>query len=109
MHVPSRRILQDTVTAIRLRRAISELGLEGSVMLSAIFGARTTGQVVPSCAAAASTEIADRCKFSLDELRYEYPEDLVPPDYTAHGWLRELTEAGIARWPGVQPLRYQSY
>ena len=46
MHVPSRRILQDTVTAIRLRRAISELGLEGSVMLSAIFGVANNW---PSC------------------------------------------------------------
>ncbi|MEC7582268.1 MAG: error-prone DNA polymerase, partial [Pseudomonadota bacterium] len=54
---------------------------------------------------AATTESADRCKFSLDELRYEYPEELVPPEYTAHGWLRELTEVGIrTRWPeGANP------
>ncbi len=49
--------------------------------------------------------IADACDFSLDELRYEYPRELVPPQYTPSGWLRELTEAGIReRWPkGVSP------
>ncbi len=38
--------------------------------------------------------IAQQCHFSLDELRYEYPRELVPPAYTPSGWLRELTEAG---------------
>ncbi len=106
MHVPSRRILQDTVTAIRLRRAISELGLEGECNAQRHLRSREQlAKLYPPALLAATTEIADRCKFSLDELRYEYPEELVPPDYTAHGWLRELTEAGIrARWPeGATP------
>lgn len=106
MHVPSRRILQDTVTAIRLRRAISELGLEGECNAQRHLRSREQlAKLYPPALLAATTEIADRCKFSLDELRYEYPEELVPPDYTAHGWLRELTEAGIRRrWPeGATP------
>ena len=40
--------------------------------------------------------IAARCAFSLDELRYEYPEELVPPGETPASWLRKLTERGLA-------------
>ncbi|MEC7893502.1 MAG: error-prone DNA polymerase, partial [Pseudomonadota bacterium] len=106
MHVPSRRIVQDTVTAIRLRRAINELGLEGECNAQRhLRGRKQLAKLYPPTLLAATTEIADRCKFSLDELRYEYPEELVPPEYTAHGWLRELTEVGIrTRWPeGANP------
>ncbi len=49
--------------------------------------------------------IAERCAFSLDELRYEYPEVLVPPGETPKTHLRDLTEQGLAqRFPdGVVP------
>jgi error-prone DNA polymerase len=49
--------------------------------------------------------ISKQCNFVLDELRYEYPRELVPAEYTASAWLRELTEAGIRRrWPeGLAP------
>ncbi|MDG2422171.1 MAG: error-prone DNA polymerase [Gammaproteobacteria bacterium] len=106
MHASSLRILQDTLTAIRLRRPIDKLGLDGEPngqrhlrsreQLSKLF--------VPQLLAA-TVHIAERCNFSLDELQYEYPRELVPKDYTAHGWLRELTEAGIRqRWPeGATP------
>ncbi|MDO9596762.1 MAG: error-prone DNA polymerase, partial [Azoarcus sp.] len=40
--------------------------------------------------------VAERCNFSLDELRYEYPEELVPPGETPASWLRRLVEAGLA-------------
>jgi error-prone DNA polymerase len=44
--------------------------------------------------------IAARCHFSLDELRYEYPQELVPNGQTPTSWLRHLTEVGIQnRWP----------
>src|SRR6185295_12562311 len=35
--------------------------------------------------------------FSLDSLRYEYPEELVPPGETPASWLRKLSEEGLAR------------
>ena len=38
---------------------------------------------------------SQRCTFSLDELRYEYPEELVPPGQTPASHLRKLTEAGL--------------
>src|SRR5690606_27948251 len=44
--------------------------------------------------------IAELCKFSLDELRYQYPRELVPEGFTSMGYLRELVNQGKRiRWP----------
>ena len=53
----------------------------------------------------ASVEWAARCTFSLGELRYEYPAELVPEGHTPTSWLRVLTERGLPwRYPeGVPP------
>ena len=50
-------------------------------------------------------KIAARCQFSLNELRYEYPEEIVPPGATPTSHLRALTDAGaLYRFPeGVPP------
>ena len=106
MHSSQRRILQDTVTAIRLGKQISKLGLDGES--NGQRHLRAPGQLAklfPAELLQASVAIAGRCNFSLYELRYEYPRELVPTEYTASGWLRELTEAGIRqRWPeGATP------
>src|SRR5690606_35254461 len=48
--------------------------------------------------------IAVRCRFSLDELRYQYPHELVPAGETPTSWLRCLAERGAARrWPAGMP------
>jgi error-prone DNA polymerase len=48
--------------------------------------------------------ILERCRFSLDELRYEYPEELVPEHLTPGQFLRQITLAGAAkRWPAGVP------
>jgi error-prone DNA polymerase len=47
--------------------------------------------------AGATLVLAGRCSFSLAELRYEYPREIVPAGHTPTSWLRELTEAGRAR------------
>ncbi len=106
MHDPMRRILQDTVTAIRLGRQLNTLGLDSESNGQRHLRNRTQlGKLFPSSLLQETVNIADRCHFSLDELRYEYPRELVPEEYTAHGWLRELTEKGIReRWPtGATP------
>ncbi|MFZ8889288.1 MAG: error-prone DNA polymerase, partial [Pseudomonadales bacterium] len=55
---------------------------------------------------AETLHIADRCHFSLAQLRYEYPEELVPPGQTPSSHLRSLTFAGAAeRWPSGIPDR----
>ncbi|GAB3356677.1 error-prone DNA polymerase [Lysobacter tyrosinilyticus] len=100
MHVRNRRALQDTMTAIRLHRTLAEAGhalfpngerhLRTRQALSAIY---------PEQLLAESVRIAQRCHFSLRQLRYQYPHELVPPGHTPRSWLRRLTVIGIReRW-----------
>lgn len=106
MHDPGRRILLDTVTAIRLGRPIAQLGYAAQPNSERHLRERhRLAKLYPPELLAETLKVADECDFSLDELRYEYPRELVPPQYTPSGWLRELTEAGIReRWPrGVSP------
>ncbi|MDX1434588.1 MAG: error-prone DNA polymerase, partial [Gammaproteobacteria bacterium] len=105
MHARSRRALQDTLTAVRLGCTVAEVGLElytnGERHLR---GRRRLAQLYPRALLEESVAIAERCRFSLDELRYEYPEELVPAGLTPAGHLRRLTEEGIrTRWPGGIP------
>src|SRR5438876_555647 len=52
----------------------------------------------------AAVELSLGCTFSLDELRYEYPRELVPPGETPASYLRRLTYEGARwRWPGGVP------
>ncbi len=53
----------------------------------------------------ATLDLAERCTFSLDELRYEYPEELVPAGTTPAGHLRQLVEAGLRRRYGDAPVK----
>ena len=60
------------------------------------------------CPAAVSrtAEVADRCTFSLDELRYEYPEELCPAGETPSSYLARLTWAGAQeRYPAGVPTK----
>src|SRR5262249_41237243 len=51
-------------------------------------------------------EVADRCTFSLDELRYSYPEELCPAGETPLSYLTRLTWAGAReRYPAGVPTR----
>jgi len=98
MHVRSRRPLQDTLTAIRLGRPVAACGhalfpnAERHLRLR-----MRLAQVYPPDLLAATLDVAARCTFSLDELRYEYPDELVPAGTTPAAHLRDLVEAGLAR------------
>ena len=47
-----------------------------------------------------SVELAERCRFSLDELKYEYPDEFVPDGRTPQEQLVHLTWQGAAmRYP----------
>ncbi len=105
MHRPERRLLRDTLTAIRLGTPLDELGfaipangqqhLRSRQLLESLY---------PAALLQESVRIAERCHFSLEELRYEYPHELVPQGYTASAWLRQLTEQGMQqRWPEGVP------
>ena len=101
MHDVGRRILQDTVTAIRMAKKLDELGFDAESNGQRYLRSRKKlGKLFPIKLMEATLQINEKCCFSLDELTYEYPKELVPPGYTAHGWLRELTQIGICqRWP----------
>ncbi len=62
-------------------------------------------KLYPPALLAESVKIAAQASFSLDELRYEYPREIVPEGETPTSYLRKLTEAGaVRRWPaGAAP------
>ncbi|MSQ72100.1 MAG: error-prone DNA polymerase [Betaproteobacteria bacterium] len=102
MHVRSRRPLQDTLIAIRLGKPVQACGhaLHANAERHLRLRMRL-GQLYPPVLLAETLRIAGRCRFSLDELRYEYPEELVPDGETPATHLRRLTEAGARkRFPG---------
>ncbi len=107
MHVRERRPLKDILDAIRLGRTIAELGLDGECNAQRhLRGRARLARLYPQELLAATVEIAGLCNFSLDELRYEYPLELVPEAYTAHGWLWRLTIRGMRRrWPEGAPAK----
>jgi error-prone DNA polymerase len=106
LHVRARRRLQDALTAIRLRTPIAQLGARLYANGERYLRERARlARLYPRALLAATVELAERCHFSLDELRYEYPRELVPPGETPASHLRALTAAGARwRWPqGVPP------
>jgi error-prone DNA polymerase len=96
MHEAGRRPLADVLTATRLRTTVMEAGLALASNAERRLHERATlaGRYPPGLLAE-TLRIADRCLFSLDELRYEYPAELVPDGWSASGWLRHLVEAGL--------------
>ena len=105
MHVRDRRRLQDALTAIRLNEPIAELGTRLYANGERYLRERARlERLYPRELLAATVELAQSCHFSLDELRYEYPHELVPPGETPTSYLRRLTEEGARwRWPGGVP------
>jgi error-prone DNA polymerase len=86
------------LTAIRLKRTVAELGLEA--LPHAESAMKPLAQLIRRYPAAWLTQtfvIAARCRFSLDELRYEYPREVVPDNETPSSYLRRLTYEGAAR------------
>ena len=107
MHLRSRRRLQDALTAIRLGRTVGECGdalypsgerhLRPRVRLA---------QLYPQKLLRETLAVAERCNFSLAELHYEYPEELVPASETPASHLRKLAYKGMdERFPVGAPAR----
>ncbi len=80
-HAPHRRALQDVLTCIREKCTIAEAGfrleanaerhIKSSKEMARLFAGHEE-------ALRHSVEIAQACAFSLDELKYEYPDEPVP-------------------------------
>jgi len=106
MHVRSRQPLQDVLTAIRLGRPLSECGLDLARHAERHLRSRLRlAQRYPADLLAETLRVAAHCHFSLSELRYEYPEEIVPAGHTPIDHLRQLTLQGAeARFlQGVPP------
>ncbi len=107
-HVPGRMVLHDVLTAIRQGTTVA--AAEGTFLfpnaerhLRPIEEIRSLFADAPD-ALARTIEIAERCTFSLDELRYEYPTELAPKGQTPLEYLTQLTWQGAAdRYPGDVP------
>ena len=110
MHARARRALQDTLTAIRLATPLAQCGY--ALHPNGERHLRSRGRlatIYPRALTDATLDVAERCAFSLDELRYEYPREIVPEGETPASWLRKLTEIGLARrygGPSPQPSRF---
>jgi len=108
MHVRARRQLQDALTAIRHNQPLAAAGF--ALLPNGERHLREPARLArlyPLALLEETLAVARRCRFSLDELRYEYPREIVPEGWTASGWLRELTEQGaLRRWPagGMPPV-----
>jgi len=101
MHARQRRPLHDVLTAIRLNCTVAEAGLELRANAERLLRPRDElARVYPAELLAESLRIAERCRFSLSELKYQYPPEVVPEGLSGDAQLRVLTEAGVRlRWP----------
>jgi error-prone DNA polymerase len=106
-HEPGRRMMQDVVTCIRHNVTIDDAGfrrerhadryLKPGDEMARLFSRYPE-------ALARTIEIADRCRFSMDELAYQYPQEKTMPGLTAQQALEKLTWEGAAqRYPEGLP------
>ncbi len=110
MHLRSRQPLHDVLTATRLRRPLAECGRELQPNAERHLRSRLAlGQRFAPELLAQTLQVAARCTFSLDELRYQYPDEVVPTGHTPASWLRQLTWQGAGwRWPAGVPAAVQA-
>ncbi len=106
-HAPERRALQDVMTAIRHKTTVAAAGhllhpnaerhLKSPAQMQRLF-ARWPQAI------RAAREVADRCRFSLDELAYEYPEEIYPDGQTPQTYLEaEVWKGAGRRYPAGLP------
>ena len=126
-HVRSRKALQDVLTATRLGKPLTECGLDLQPNAERHLRTRLRlSQTYPADLLAQTSIVAARCDFSLEALRYQYPDEVVPDGQTATSYLRRLTYEGAGRrWPQglsakvqtqiehelrlIEELRYEHY
>jgi error-prone DNA polymerase len=106
-HVPERRILQDVLTCIREGCTIDQAGFRRE---------RTVDRCLKSPdemlrlfvrhkeAVVRTMEIVERCRFSLGDLRYQYPDEIEDPALTPQQTLeKRVWESAPQRYPGGLP------
>ena len=111
MHTAGRLRLADVLSCIREKTTIDKLGRRAlpnaERRIKSEFEIRRLFQAYPH-AVANTSRIAQACPFSLDELRYEYPDE-VSEGLEPNDRLRKLTEEGLLRrYPDAIPLKVRS-
>ncbi len=128
-HSPARMPLHDVLTATKYRTTVAAAGdlllPNAHRHLHSMYERARQFVALPD-AISRTLEIAERCKFTLGELKYEYPHELAPTGLTPIEYLRQLTWQGAeARYPEgvpekvrrqiehelhlVDELRYEAY
>ena len=110
MHSRNRQPLKDVLKAIRKKTTVT--ALKNGISQNAEHRFRDIKEltaIYPIEAIQESLSIASRCSFSMDELSYEYPKDLVPPHLSPTEYLKQLTLSGAEkRWPKGTPKETQA-
>ncbi len=114
MHVRSRKPLQDALTATRLKLPVAQCGWQLEPNAEAhLRSLARLGGLYEAAWLEQTLVLAGSCGFSLDELRYEYPREIVPDGQTPTSHLRHLTELGLQyrypaqRFPDGPPAEVQ--
>ena len=105
LHDPGRQRLQDVLTCIRLGTTLERAGrrLQPNAERVLLSPERMYGRFAASPDMLSRTlEVRERCYFSLAELTYRYPREVVPDGYTGIQWLREMVRRGARERYGVR-------
>lgn len=106
MHARSRKPLQDVITAVRVGRPVAACGfeLQANAERHLRHRMRLAG-VYPRELLERTLEVSDRCSFSLEEIKYQYPLETVPAGLTPRQALRRFTVEGVRqRYPQGAPF-----
>ncbi|MGB7501305.1 MAG: PHP domain-containing protein, partial [Azonexus sp.] len=110
MHIKARRPVQDVLTALRRKTTVFDAGY--ALFPNGERHLRTRlrlARLYPPELLAETLNIAAKCNFSLAELRYDYPDEIVPPGETPASWLRKETEHGLRRrYPDGEPAKVRA-
>lgn len=105
MHEKLRKPLLDTLRAIKENVPIQNLGKKLTRNSEAYLKSLPSIQkIYPSSLILETQTIASHCQFSMDELRYQYPQELVPAHLKPIEHLKVLVKKGEKkRWPKGTP------
>jgi len=104
MHSPARAPLLDVLDAVREGRSVARGPVRWQNRERHLRPPEVLARFYPRDLLEETLRVATRCRFSLDELCYEYPRELVPSGEKPDAYLRRMTLVGAAgRWPDGMP------
>ncbi|MDT2020202.1 error-prone DNA polymerase [Methylocella sp. CPCC 101449] len=110
-HAPEQRDLQDVMTCIREGETVESIGRRLEVNAERHLKEPKEMARLFKDAPEAIEETGnflDRISFSLDQLRYEYPDEPIPPGWSPQDWLEDLVRKhGMMRYPDGVPDKVQ--